>query len=126
VLAVYWMIQSVYKWNASAIGHVCDSESSLGRIWNKEKDGIFDQSITDVDAITVVRVLVSAAKHTTISPLWVRGHADKRGPSYTPQGEINMQTDKLAGNAHLNLPLEFKAQHDFLHLPEHHISLVIN
>jgi hypothetical protein len=33
-----------------------------------------------------VRFLLSTVNHTTISPLWVRGHADKIGPSYTLQG----------------------------------------
>jgi hypothetical protein len=42
------------------------------------------------------------------------------------QEEINMQTDKLAGNAHTNLPLDFKAQHDCLHFPEQDISLVLD
>jgi hypothetical protein len=68
-----------------------------------------------------MRVLVSTTKHTTISPLWVRLHADKIGPSYTPQGGINMQTDKLAGKADLNLLLELKARHKCLNFPEHHI-----
>jgi hypothetical protein len=126
VLAVHCMIQSVYKWNASTIEHVCDSDSTLERIWNKEKDGIFDQSRPDADAITAAGLLLSTTKHITISPLWVRGHADKRGPSYALQEEINMQTDKLARKAHLNLPLEFKARHDCLHFPKHHISLVLN
>jgi hypothetical protein len=123
------MIQSVYKWHTSTIEHVCDSESALDRIWNKEKDGIFDQSRPDADAMTVKRLLLSNTKHTIISPLWVRGHTDKRGPPYTLQEKINMQTDNLAGKAHINLPLKFKAQHDFLHFPEHHIlhiSLVLN
>jgi hypothetical protein len=55
VLAVYGMTQSVDKWNASTIEHVCDSESALDHIWNKEKDGIFDQSRPDAYAITAVR-----------------------------------------------------------------------
>jgi hypothetical protein len=126
VLTVYGMIQSVYKWQASTIEHVCDSESALDRIWNKEKDCVFDPSRPDADAITVAKLLLYNTKHTIISPLWVRGHADKRGLRYTLQEEINMQTDNLAKKAHTNLPLEFKARHDCLHFPEHHISLLLN
>jgi hypothetical protein len=101
---------------------VRDSKLALDRIWNKGKDCIFDQPSPDADAITSMRVLVSTTKHTTISPLWVRLHADKIGPSYTPQGGINMQTDKVAGKADLNLLLEFKARHKCLNFPEHHIQ----
>jgi hypothetical protein len=69
VLTFYGMIQSVHKWNDSTIKHVCDNESALDHIWNKEKYDIFDQSRPDADAITVVRELFSTTKHTTISPL---------------------------------------------------------
>jgi hypothetical protein len=93
----------------------------MDRSWNKEKDGIFNQSRPDADAIMVVRLLLSTTNHAIISSLWVRGRADKRGPPYTLQKEINMQTDNLAGKAHINLPLEFKARHDCLHFPKHHI-----
>jgi hypothetical protein len=65
-------------------------------------------------------------KHTTILPRWVRGHAKKRGPPYILQEKINMQTDKLVGKAHTNLPLEFKPQHGGLHFPDQHISLVLD
>jgi hypothetical protein len=37
-----------------------------------------------------------------------------------------MQTDKLTGKSHLNLPLEFKSRQDCLHFPEHQIYLVRN
>jgi hypothetical protein len=125
VLTVYGMIQLVYKWNAAMIEHVCDIESALDRISNNEKDGVFDHSRPDADSITAARLLLSAMKHTSVLPRWVRGHADKRGPSYKLQEEINMQTKKLVGKASINLPLEFKAQHDGLHFPEQHISLVL-
>jgi hypothetical protein len=83
VLAVYSMIQSVYTWNTAIIEHVCDRTLALDRIWNNEKDKVFHQSRPDTDAITAARVLLSATKHTNILPLWVRGHANKRGPPYT-------------------------------------------
>jgi hypothetical protein len=51
VISVYSMIQSVYSWKSANIEHVCDSESALNRIWNKEKDGVFDQSKPDADAL---------------------------------------------------------------------------
>jgi hypothetical protein len=106
---------------------LCDSKSALDRIWKKDKEGIFfDLSRPDADATTTMRLLLYNMKHTIISPHWVRGHADKRGPPFTLQEEIKMQTDNLAGNAHINIPLEFKAQHDCLHFPKHHISLVLN
>jgi hypothetical protein len=125
VLAVYGMIQSVYKWNDSTtIEQVCDSESALNRIWSKEKYGIFDQSRPYADAAAIL--LLSTTNRTIIYPLWVRGNADERGPSYTLQEEIDMQTDNLSRKAHINLSLEFKARHDCLNFPEHHISLVLN
>jgi hypothetical protein len=126
VIAVYDMVHSVYKRNASTIEHVCYSESALDLTWNKEKYGIFDHSRKDTDAITAVRLILYTMKHTIISPLLVTGHADKRGPSYRLQEEINIQIDNLAGKAQINLPLEFKARHDCLHFSEHHISLVLN
>jgi hypothetical protein len=69
---------------------------------------------------------LSAKKHRTILPLWIRGHADKGGPSYKWKKQINIQTYKLAGNAHTNLPLDFKARHDCIRFPKQHISLVID
>jgi hypothetical protein len=126
VLAVYGMIHSVYTWNAATIEHVCDSESALNHIWNKEKDGVLNQYRPDAGAITAARVLLSSMKHTNISPKWVRGHADKIGPPYTIQEEINMQTDQLAGKAPANFPPEYKARHDCHHLPEQNSSIVLN
>jgi hypothetical protein len=70
VLVVYGMIQSVYNWNAATIEHVWDSESALNRIWNKEKDGIFEQLRPASEAITAARVLLLSMKHTNISPKW--------------------------------------------------------
>jgi hypothetical protein len=126
ILAVYGMVQSVYNWNAATIEHVFDSESALNHIWNKEKDVVFDQYRPDADAITAARVLLSSTKHTHISPKWVRGHADKMGPPYTLQEEINMQTDRLTGKAHANQPPEYKALHDCLQFPEPNVSIVLD
>jgi hypothetical protein len=126
VLTIYGMIQSMYNWNAATIEHVCDSESALNRIWNKSKDGVFNQSRPDADSIPAVRVLLSSTKPTHISPKSVCGHADKRGPPYTLQEEINMQTDRLAGKAHANLPPEYKSRRDCLHFPEQNISIVLD
>jgi hypothetical protein len=77
VLAVYIMIQSLYNWNAAKNEHVCDSELALNCIWNIENDDVFDQSRPDTDAITGAGFLLSAIKHTHVSPQWVRGHTDK-------------------------------------------------
>jgi hypothetical protein len=98
------MIQYFYNWKSARIEHVCNSESALNRIWNKEKYGVFDQSIPDADDITAARTLLSAIKNTQVSPQWVQGHADKRGQPYKPQEETNTQTDILTGKAHTNLP----------------------
>jgi hypothetical protein len=125
-LAVYGMIPSVYNWNGATIEHFCDSESALNHIWNKEKDDVFDQSNPDADAITAARVILSTTKHTHIYPKGIHGHAYKRGPPYTLQEEINMQTDQLTGKAHTNLPPEYKARHDCLYFPEQNISIVLD
>jgi hypothetical protein len=87
------MIQAVYNWNASNIEHVCDIESALHHIWNKIKDGVFNQSRPDADAMLTARKLLTSMRNTNISLKWVRVHEYKRGPPYTAQEEINMQTD---------------------------------
>jgi hypothetical protein len=120
------MIQSAYNWNAATIEHVYNSESALNCIWNKDKDGIFDQSRPDTNTITAARVPLSSTKHTNIYSKWVRGNACRRGPPYTLEEEINMQTDQLAGKAHANLPPGYKARHNCLHFPEQNISIVFD
>jgi hypothetical protein len=89
VLDIYGMMQSLYKWHASTVEHVCDSESALDCIWNKDKEVIFDQSITDADAITAARLPLSNTKQRIISPRWVKVNAGKRGPSIrTARGNL--------------------------------------
>jgi hypothetical protein len=44
----------------------------------------------DADVILVAKVQLQKAKHTIFLPRWVRGNADKRGPPYTDQEQINM------------------------------------
>jgi hypothetical protein len=122
ILAIYNMIVKVYNWKPKEIEHVCDSESALDRIWNLEPDGVFDQSRPSY-VILVAKDQLQKAHHANITPTWVRGHVDKRGPPYTDQEDINMRADKLAGSAHKSLPDDLKARHDSLHFPEQHISL---
>jgi hypothetical protein len=112
MLEIYNMIVKVYNWKAKYIEHVCGSESALDRIWNMEPDGLFDQYRPDSDVILVVKAQLQKAHHTKITPTSVRGHADKRGPTYTDQEYINMWADKLAESAHKSFPDDLKARHD--------------
>jgi hypothetical protein len=62
----------------------------------------------------------------TVQAFWVSSHADKRGPPFSKQEELNIMTDTLAERAHTELPNELKTRHDAPYFPEQHISVVIS
>jgi hypothetical protein len=66
--------------------------------------------------------------HSLITSYWFKGHADKCGRPLSPQEELNIITDGLAGKAENSLPTDMKPmkpRNDCLHFPEQQISIVI-
>jgi hypothetical protein len=82
---------------------------------------------TKLDAyIIFARVtIVELQFHSTVKPLWVRSHSDKRGPPYRLQEELDIKTDKLAERAQMELPSDLRPRPDALHFPEQQIYVVV-
>jgi hypothetical protein len=55
----------------------------------------------------------------------VEGHNDKCGLPFSPQEELNILTDGLAGRAQTSLLPKIKPSSDCLNFPEQQVSIVI-
>jgi hypothetical protein len=61
--------------------------------------------------------------HSTLKSYWVEGHAEN-GPPHSPQEELNILTDGIAGKAQTSLTPTMKPHSDCLYFPEQHIAIV--
>jgi hypothetical protein len=110
----------------SSIQHVCNNQSAISVTCKYDTLSVFDRTKPDADVIIVARVALSELQlHFYGKPHWVSSHADKRGPPYTIQEELNILTDKLAERAQTELSLDLRPRHDALRFPEQQIAVVI-
>jgi hypothetical protein len=80
----------------------------------------------DADVTKTARNSIPALQsYSKIKMYWVEGHADKRGPSFSPQEELHILNDGLATKSQTALPPDMKPRTDCLNFPEQQISLVI-
>jgi hypothetical protein len=80
----------------------------------------------DADVVKVARnAIADIQQYSLVNAYWVEGHANKRGPPFSPQEELNIITDGLSRRAQTSLPLEIKPRSDCLHFPEQQVSIVV-
>jgi hypothetical protein len=126
-LSILDIIRRVYGFTPPAIEHVCDHQSDITATWKENIFSVFDKTKPDADVIMVAQSAISGLQQfSTVKAFWVSIHADKRGPPYSKQEELNIMTDTLAERAQTGLPDELKPRYDALHFPEQHISVVIS
>jgi hypothetical protein len=92
-----------------------------------DTNSVFDKTKPDIDVIIVALSAMSELQlHSTVKPVWVGSHYDKRAPRYSQQEEFNIWTDTLSERAQKEPPTYMKPMHDLLHFPEHQIYIVIS
>jgi hypothetical protein len=105
---------------------ICDNKSAITATWKDENISVFDETKPDADVAKVARNSIAALQpFSTVKSFWVEGHADKRGPSFSLQEELNILTDGLAALAQTALPPDMRPRPNCLHFPEKQISIVI-
>jgi hypothetical protein len=120
------IIRCVYGFTPPKIEHVCDNQSAITATWKDDNKSVFDKTKPDADVIKVTCVaIVELKEHSTVNTLWVRGHADKRGPPCTQHEELNIRTNILAERAQSDLPPVTKPRKNALHFTEQQISVVL-
>jgi hypothetical protein len=117
----------VYGFTPPSVEHVCDNQSDITITWKEKSLSIFDKTKPDSNVIMVARSAISELQQvSTVKAVWVSSHADKRGPPYPKQEELNIMTDILAERSQIELPDKLKPRHGALHSPEQQISVVIS
>jgi hypothetical protein len=120
--AILNIIRRVYGVAPCSIQHVCDNQSAITATWKYDTISVCDKTNPDAGVISVARVALSELQlHSPVKPHWVSSHADKRGPPYTMQEELNILTDKLSERAQTELHPNLRPRHDALHFPEQQI-----
>jgi hypothetical protein len=120
------LIRKVYGLYITTIEHVCDNKSAITSTWKDENISIFDKKKTDADVANVARNSIAALQpFYTVKYFWVEGHADKRGPSFSLQEELNILIDDLSTLYQTALPHDMRPHPNCLHFPEQHIYTVI-
>jgi hypothetical protein len=59
----------------------------------------------------------------TVKPYWVEGHADKRGPPFSLQEDLNILTDGLVTLSQTALPPDMRPRTECLHYPKQQIYI---
>jgi hypothetical protein len=104
---------------------VCDTKF-ISATWKDENASVFDKTKPDADVAKVARLaILDIQKHSQVHAFWVEGHADKCGPPFSPQEELNLLINALVTTTQTLLPPEMKPRSDCLHFPEQQISIVI-
>jgi ribonuclease HI len=123
---VFSLLRKVYCFSPPSIEHVCDNQSAISATWKDKNISVFDKTKPDANVAKVARnAIVEIQQHSQVNAFWVEGHADKCGPPFSPQEELNILIDGLAAKAQTNLPTEMKPRSDCLHLPEQQVSILI-
>jgi hypothetical protein len=121
------IIRRVYGFSPPTMEHVCVNQYVITYTWKENTLSIFDKTRPYADVIMVAHSAISELQQlSTVKVFWVSIHADRRGPPFSKQEELNIMTDTLAESAQTELPDELKLRHDALHFPEPHIYVVIS
>jgi hypothetical protein len=121
---VFTLIRKVYGVSPPSIEHVCDNQSTISAIWKDENVCIFDKTKPDADVAKLSRnAIADLQQHPLVTAYWAEGHVDKRGPSFSPQEELNILTDGLADKAQNLIPTDMKPRTECLHFPEEQVSI---
>jgi hypothetical protein len=121
------IIRRVYGFTPTSVEHVCDNQSDITASWKENTISVFDKTKPNANVIIVARSSISELQQfSTVKAFWVSIHADKRGPSYSKQEELNIMNDTLAERSQAELPDELKPRHDTRHFPEQQIYVVIS
>jgi hypothetical protein len=99
------LIRQVYGFSPRKIEPVCDNQLAITATWKDENISVFDKTKPDADAAKAARNAIADLQNfSTFKPYWVEGHADKRGPPFSLQEDLNILTDGLATLKQTALP----------------------
>jgi hypothetical protein len=105
---------------------MCDNKSAITATWKEENISVFEKAKPDADVAKVAQnAIADLQPFSAVKCFWVEGHADKHGPPFSPEEELNILTDGLATIAQKALPPDMRPRPDCLHFFAQQISIVI-
>jgi hypothetical protein len=97
---VFNLIRKVHGFSPPTVKHICDNQSAISATCKYENISVFENTKPNSDVAKVARNSISDLQlHSNVKSYWLEGHADKRGPPFSPQVELNIPTDGLSGKA---------------------------